>query len=477
MRYLIILLFSYNLFAITIDDIQTMRDFDILIKFKSTEKAKTISELEVSKDTKTKAIKITPNKFLEVKYISFNKKNVNVLPNWISKLEYLEGLDLSGANTTLKELDKIKNLKNLTMLNLNNNPNFFSESKEPNKELISLLQNFKINELYLSNVGANIEYFQGLGEFISLTGLDLSNNNLSEVTIRSNDQNPTSKNFTFKGIGLNKLANLETLKLNNCKLNGDFLPSLIPIESIKELSLASNTIKKFTYEKYFPQLRMLDLSQNSNIEIDEKYSNIFSLQKLVQLKRNSDVKVPKNLEERLKVIRKKEINKNVKKENIKTLKELGIDGTHNTIKNSDNIELNKIPLKSIVYLKKDLHISRGKYHIDIFHSYYKSSPNSDSRLVTCILGHSLKDVATDNIIIEKGILLEVSETDKKYKYNDNKYILKFTNSAIRYLECKGADLYTNIIKDYMNDTIELFIKKPVVFNLNNSNKQISKNKL
>lgn len=331
--FITMVILTLNIFAFTPDDIKSMRDFGILVSFNDIDKPSKISK------------NMTPKEFLNVTYLNFNNSAIYNLPEWITRLTKLKGLDLNGAKINLDELQKIKSLTKLTVLNLNNNNLFNGVTNS--KELISLLSNFDLNELSLSNTGGNLCNYANIGSLNSLIELELAHNNLNTIS---------DKNCTLKTLGLSRLEKLEVLDLSDNKIDGDFDPKFLPLNSLVSLNLAMNNIQNFKYYKPFTRLENLNLSKNSNIKIAPNYGGLFAMKKLIHLKRESNIEVPNGLKNRL--VKFANIEKNTNIESI--MKKLGITKTHYLFDdNQKDIPISKIPMESILYLKKDLKLEKG----------------------------------------------------------------------------------------------------------------------
>jgi hypothetical protein len=422
---IIILILTLNIFAFTPDDIKAMKDFGILVSFNDTDKPSEISE------------NLTPKEFLNITYLHFNNSPIYNLPEWITKLKKLKGLNLNGAKINLDELQKISSLTELTVLNLSNNDLF--KGVNGAKELISILSNFELNELSLSNTGGTLCNYKDIGTLSYLIELNLSHNNLNNIS---------DKNCTLKVLGLDKLSRLEVLDLSNSKINGDFYTQFLPINSLVVLNLAMNNIQKFKYYKPLPRLEKLDLSKNSNLKIAPNYGGLFAMKKLVYLKRESNVDVPKGLKNRL------EQTKNYisKEENLKykgILKKLGLEKTHGYLKKEFyNTGLQLIPKGSILFLKKDLILIRAETEMNNCQINYNYSYKNINFL-------------TDNITIDSGTKFIINEIDRKFEgYYAS---VNFDESSLKGITCSiyGDNGYWHIdeLKKQINDYFYIFIKK------------------
>jgi len=416
--FITIVILTLNTFAFTPDDIKSMRDFGILVSFNDIDKPTKISK------------KMTPKEFLNVTYLNFNNSAIYNLPEWITRLTKLKGLDLNGAKINLDELQKIKTLTKLTVLNLSNN-NLFDKVTD-STELISLLSKFNLNELSLSNTGGNLCNYLNLGSLNSLIELELAYNNLNPIS---------DKNCTLQALGLNKLKKLEVLDLSNNKISGDFETKFLPLNSLVTLNLAMNNIQNFKYHKPFIRLESLDLSKNSNIKIASNYGGLFSMNKLVQLKRESNIQVPDGLRNRL--IKVVNVKKDATIESI--MKKLGIIKTHKIFDN-DEMSIDEIPIGSILYLKKDIKIPKNSDYLNTY---------------SCNFSY-IKD-EKDSRIFKKGNFLTVQKYLEYIEFKSERYHRKsllfsskeklITSVHCNYEEAKNIQGYYFI----------LFLKKAIEF--------------
>lgn len=460
MRTLItIFVLTVNIFAFTPDDIKSMRDFGILVAFNDMDKP-----TKISRD-------MNPQRFLDVTYLNFNHSAIYNLPEWITKLTKLKGLDLNGAKINLSELKKITSLKKLTVLNLDNNNLFDGVSNST--ELMTILKNFSLNELSLSNTGGNLCNYVGIGNLDSLIELKLAHDNLSDI----ND-----KNCHFRDLKLDKLNGLEVLDLSSSKFSGDFETQFLPLNSLVDLNLAINNIQNFKYYKPFPKLERLNLSKNSNLKIAPNYGGLFAMKKLLSLPRESNIKVPDGLKNRLnqaKKLQKKQIEEEkriaheqkIKKEEEaykNLLKRLGIEKTHGYLKDND-INFKEIPIGSMLYVKKRIVLKKEN-------KSFKTYGDDELCGIHYNSNYKKHNFLINNFILEKGTLMEISEVtndeyyrsgglfDDTYAYEWGEIILK--KSPLTNIYCSndsstsGGPRWTiERLKTYTNEYFDIFIKK------------------
>jgi len=412
---IIVLILTLNIFAFTPDDIKAMRDFGVLVSFNDTDKVAKISE------------KMTPKEFLNVVYLNFNNSPIYNIPEWISRLTKLKGLNLNGAKINLDELKKISSLKELTVLNLSNN-NLF-DGVANSKELMSILSNFHLNELTLSNTGGNLCNYADIGSLESLIELELAHNKFNKIG---------DTNCTFEAIGLSKLNKLKVLDLSNNNIDGDFNTEFLPINSLVDLNLSVNNIQNFKYYKPLPSLEVLDLSKNASLKIADNYGGLFSLKRLVQLKRESNIKIPKGLQARLSKLQTKKTNISI----TTIMKKIGIEKTHIVFDNSvkNDLSISEVPMESIFYLKKDLTLPKG----------HDSQRISNRCAIEYIADYK------DTRVLKEGKYFTV----KIYDSSAHRYQLFFDKKELlSRIECddrSGRNLYRN-------DFFLLFLKKPKEF--------------
>ena len=422
--FITIVMLTLNIFAFTPDDIKSMRDFGILVSLNDIDKPSKISE------------KMTPKEFLNVTYLNFNKSAIYNLPEWITHLTKLKGLDLNGAKINLDELKKISTLTKLTVLNLDKN-NLF-DGVTDSKKLMSILSNFDLNELSLSNTGGNLCNYANIGSLNSLVELKLAHNNLNNIS---------DKNCTLELIGLNKLDKLEVLDLSNNQISGDFEAKFLPFETLVKLNLSANNIQNFKYYKPLPRLESLDLSKNSNLKIAPNYGGLFAMQKLVHLKRESNIKVPDGLKNRLDKAQKSiEEENNLKYKGI--LKKLGLEKNYGYLKEEFyTSSITNIPNGSILFLKKDLNLKRN-----------------DSLIGNCTMSYRNKykyiNFLTDNITIKSQSKLIIRKIDNNY--GSGRIKIFFQEGFLSNIICSQREYHAWSIDEFkkeINSYFDIFIKK------------------
>jgi len=259
MKFFLIIALTIFSWSLDIDDIENLRKNNVKVAFSNTKSLQSIPR------------GMSPREFKKATILDFNGMYLsNNLPD-LREMRKLRILNLSSVNIKLEELKKIEGL-DLSVLNLNNNPNLFK-----NKEsIIAFLSKFSLEELYLSHTKGDESSFMAIGTtFPDLRILDLSHNKLKSLN----------------KLYLNRLSNLETLNLSN-NFIVSFSTKELPKMTLKHLNLASNCFKKFDYTGDFPSLVSLDLSGfwNKNgdgkkikVNIDTKYKGAMVLQSLQKI--------------------------------------------------------------------------------------------------------------------------------------------------------------------------------------------------
>jgi len=267
-KIVLFLLLSIQSFAmLTIGDVKAMHDAGVLVSYGNEARGKV-----VSKNT-------SPARLIEAKSIDFNGAELYVIPDWLPKMYNLKKLDLNGVQVNIKELQKIKALSRLRILNLNNNSLF-----EKGGKLMTILSSFKLQQLFLSKTGGDASDYGDLGELSNLYRLDLSQNRLSSLS----------------SLGLENLSSLKFLNLSNNSFSGSFKTNYLPKNSLIELNLSHNNISTFKFNGDFPFLRLLDFSNNrQKLTMDKKYGGLLFLQNITQIAINDDVDLPKGLRKKL----------------------------------------------------------------------------------------------------------------------------------------------------------------------------------
>lgn len=145
-----------------------------------------------------------------------------------------------------------------------------------------------IKQLDFSNM--EISGLWNLESFKYLTDLDLSNNKITAIcTLPESLINLDLSNNDIRGITLNYLKNLRTLRIHN---NG--LSELILPESVELLDCGKNLVSDVPYS---PALKYLDCSDNLLISID-KLSDILEVLKCSE----NDIEYIRNIPKTLKVL-------------------------------------------------------------------------------------------------------------------------------------------------------------------------------
>jgi len=268
MRVVMVMVFLFaNLFALSVDDVKTMREVGVKIAFPN--------ERTAHKITKS----MTPSKLMKINYLNFNDTPLYFLPNWLFKLKNLSRLELKNTKIDVADLEKLSTLTNLDILDLSDNKLFTKSGS-----LVNIISNLHLNELYLSNTGGSSSYYANIGSIGSLVKLDLSNNSISDLD----------------NLNLEKLKQLKVLKLNNNSLSGTLYPSELPQQSLEYLDLSHNSITRVKFNGDFPSLVQFKLFQeNPRVVFDEEYNNIFLFPRLKQGEFGDDVTLPKSIMKRL----------------------------------------------------------------------------------------------------------------------------------------------------------------------------------
>lgn len=242
MKIFLIILLSTSLWSLDPADISKLRKNGVEIST-SSEKASRIPK------------RISVKEFIDAKELDFNQLDLrNGIPNWVSKMDKLELLDLSGTNIQLQDLKVIENLRdNLSVLILDNNPNFFQ--KKNIKSLAQFLESLSLTEFSASNLNGDFADFNAIGT--SLTGLNKLNLSNNKIT----------KGLNF--LNLSSIKNLETLNFSGNGLE-IFSTAFLP-KSLKNINLSNNNIGKFDYTGNLIKLTSLDLRNNNSLKIDSKY--------------------------------------------------------------------------------------------------------------------------------------------------------------------------------------------------------------
>ena len=264
------LLLSIQAFGVlTIGDVGAMHDAKVLVSFGNERQGRI-----VPKD-------MLPARLIEAKSINFNGAELFMIPDWLPKMYNLKKLDLSGVQIDIKELQKITPLKNLRILNLNNNA-LFEKGSSP--KLMTILSNFRLQQLFLSKTGGDASDYSNLGELSNLYRLDLSQNSLSSLN----------------ELGLENLSSLKYLNLSNNSFSGSFGSNYLPKNSLIKLNLSHNNISTFKFNGDFPSLEVLDFSNNrQKLTMDKKYGGVLFLKNIKQIPINDDVDLPKGLRKKL----------------------------------------------------------------------------------------------------------------------------------------------------------------------------------
>lgn len=248
------------------------------------------------------SLDITQKRLLEAKHINFNGTKLLQLPNWFSQMDNLVRLDLSNTDLVLNKItNKLSSIKHLRILDLSHNPLFTGYSSWYLEGILGIEHSKKSNhllltELYLQNTGGKDDNYisngethyysnyDGIGKLSTLVKLNLSNNYISNL----------------KSLHLEELSNLKNLNLLKNNLGYEFNTLHLPKDSLVQLNLSFNDISTFLFNGDFPQLELLDISNNKRqLSFDAKYGGAFILNKIKQVKVNNDVRLPNGLWKKL----------------------------------------------------------------------------------------------------------------------------------------------------------------------------------
>lgn len=181
----------------------------------------------------------------------------------VDEMESITNIGMIGGYEQPKNVSKIDDLKyciNLQKLNLSNN----------NVEDISVLSNLtKLETLNLS--GNNVKDISSLNNLTNLNSLDLSNNNIMDISALSN-----LINLKFLDISRNNIEDISALSnLTNLTILYLWENSIIdisPLSNLKEFSsleLSSNNIKDISSLTGFEHVTSLNISGNKLEELTE----------------------------------------------------------------------------------------------------------------------------------------------------------------------------------------------------------------
>jgi internalin A len=202
------------------------------------------------------AFLISPDEFRVLKYLEFLSLKNSFIPDYafIKNLINLTSLDLSFNN--LSDASFLKEIKGLISLNLS-----FNDLRDVSfiNELKGLFYLDLSNNEYLGEVSV-------IKDLISLKTLNLSNSNLRNVTFIKDlhrltaltlSGNPSIKDLFF----IKEMKGLTYLDLSNVELD-DFL-FITELKRLKTLYLGNNNLSGVAYIKELKELTTLDLSKNS----------------------------------------------------------------------------------------------------------------------------------------------------------------------------------------------------------------------
>ena len=247
MKFFLIVLLTVNLWSFD-EFINSMRKSGVKISF----------------STKKNSLKSIPRgmlgqEFIKAKQLDFNGMNLSDnLPTFLGEMRNLMVLNLEGVDISLRELKKIESLK-INVLNLNNNPNLFSNGGK----LIPIISKFGLTKLYLSNTDGRASDYLSIGTSLpELTVLDLSNNRIDSL----------------ENLYLANLSSLRILNLSNNSLSS-FSTAHLPKRTLQKLDLSNTSFSNFNFTGDFPSLLSLDLQGNSSVKMDKKYKGAMVLSK------------------------------------------------------------------------------------------------------------------------------------------------------------------------------------------------------
>ncbi len=217
-----------------------------------------LEKLEISKSYTLNNYSENIQTLKNLTYLNLKDNNLQIFPEWITKITSLKELILSG-NSIQEIPNSIKNLKNLTLLDLSYN----SLSKIP--LVIFEMENLSI----LSLMGNEIEVIDdSIENMKNLKELYLGNNNLKKLPetislLESLENLSISYNeLTNLPNYLGNLRNLKNLNVSGNKLS-NLPPNFCSLTALENLDLSDNQFKSISdCIADIPNLERLNLSYN-----------------------------------------------------------------------------------------------------------------------------------------------------------------------------------------------------------------------
>lgn len=206
---------------------------------------------------------ITPSQMIRAEMLDLSNLGLHKLPSWLTRFSRLRSLNLAGNKLVQNELEEVKSMKVLEVLNLNNNP----LGKGQLTETFKFLPNLR--SLYLSNTkdcygrddGNYLTIIECFGDFKVLRSLQ-------------------KLNISANRLGTVDLASFSTIPL-------------------QELNLANSLYLRIKFAD-LPLLQKLSIQGNrSSLTLPSEFGDAFRMQQLRVLDYDADVKIPESLRRKL----------------------------------------------------------------------------------------------------------------------------------------------------------------------------------
>jgi len=206
----------------------------------------------------------------ETKYIDLSGLELTRIPYEVTKLDYLELLDLAGNQ--IRKIENLGNLNKLLKLSL-------GENNISKLEGLDNLQ--RLNELFLHS--NSIEKITGLDNLKNLVKLDLHDNRISRIEGLDYLQNLNELFLQSNRItsieGLDNLQNLSELFLQSNRIAS--IEGLDNLQNLSELFLQSNGITSIKGLDNLKKLITLNLRNNLITDIQNELGLLKKINKIV----------------------------------------------------------------------------------------------------------------------------------------------------------------------------------------------------
>ncbi len=125
---------------------------------------------------------MTPSRLTQAEMLDLSNLSLHTLPSWLSRFTKLRDLNLAKNALPLEELDEVKAMRVLEVLDLSGNP-LFSREHKPLTEFFTFLPNLRVLSLQDTNGICGGESYGDFKNLQSLQKLDIGQNCIYEIDL------------------------------------------------------------------------------------------------------------------------------------------------------------------------------------------------------------------------------------------------------------------------------------------------------